>query len=159
MYEIRYGLECEKLATAELLSSMINPTAPCAYCFSYIGGWNREIRGSLEFFDCDRLDLSGVGNHLIKEANPHVYCVIRGKMANHQKTKVSEVASRDVKLLMDMLHWYVNESSIKGLFNITLPTECPTPIVMKDMDSLNRTDDKGYFWDYSKLAPALVGAG
>ena len=71
-------------------------------------------------------------------------------MADHQKTKVSEVASRDVKLLMDMLHWYANESSIKGLLNITLPTECPTPIVTKDMDSLNRTDDKGYFWDYSE---------
>ena len=60
------------------------------------------------------------------------------------------MASRYVKLLMDMFYWYANESSIKGLFNITLPTECSTLIVMKDMDSLNRTDDKGYFWDYSE---------
>ena len=64
MYELRFGPECEKLATAELLYTMIDPRAPQAYCFSYIGGWNRRIMGSLEFFDNDWLQVNGVGTEL-----------------------------------------------------------------------------------------------
>ena len=148
MYEMRFGPECEELATAELLYTMIDPKAPQAYCFSYIGGWNRRIMGSLEFFDSNWLHINGVGTELSNStAKSHIYCVIRGRMTEEQKEKVQEVAALDAKELMDTLHFYANKSSVRGLLNITLPTECPSPIIIEDKESWYLTDIECFEFD------------
>ena len=148
MYEMRFGPGCEELATAELLYSMIDPRTPQAYCFSYIGGWNRRIMGSLEFFDNEWFHINGVGTELSNStAKSHIYCVIRGRMTKEQKEKVQEVAALDAKELMDTLHWYVNKSSVRGLLNITLPTEWPSPIIIEDKESWYLTDIEGFEFD------------
>ena len=145
MYELRFGPECKKLATAELLYTMIDPRAPQAYCFSYIGGWNRRIMGSLEFFDNDCLHVNRVVTELSNStAKSHVYCVIRGRMTKEQNEKVQEVAALDAKELTDTLHWFANKSSVRGLFNVTLPTELPSLIIIDDNESWYLTDIEGF---------------
>ena len=101
--------------------------------------------GSLEFFDNDWLHVNGVGTELSNStAKSHIYCVIRGRMTKEQKEKVQEVAAYDAKELMDTLHWFANKSSVKGLFNVTLPTELPSPIIIEDKESWYLTDIEGF---------------
>ena len=45
---------------------------------------------------------------------------------------------------MDTLHWFANESSVRGLFNVTLPTELPSPIIIEDKESWYLTDIEGF---------------
>ena len=65
-------------------------------------------------------------------------------MTKEQKEKVQEVAAIDAKGLMDTLHWFANKSSVRGLLNITLPTECPSPIIIEDKESWYLTDIEGF---------------
>ena len=101
--------------------------------------------GILEFFDNDWLQVNGVGTELSNStAKSHIYCVIRGRMTKEQKEKVQEIAALDAKELMDTLHWFANESSVRGLFNVTLPTELPSPIIIEDKESWYLTDIEGF---------------
>ena len=126
----------------DILCSFLNPTRPWAYCFAYIAGQQKSIRGHFTFFETDLSHVGGVGNYLINSgANPLVYCVICGRMTKKQKEKVRTLATLDTQLLMDLLHWYITESGHPGFKNCTVPTECPTPVVIEDKETLNNTDD------------------
>ena len=126
----------------DILCSFLNPTRPWAYCFAYMAGQQKSIRGHFTFFETDLSHVGGVGNYLINSgANPLIYCVMCGRMTKKQKEKVRTLATLDTQLLMDLLHWYITESGHPGFKNCTVPTECPTPVVIEDKETVNNTDD------------------
>ncbi len=70
----------------------------------------------------------------------HIYCVLCGRMAPDQKKMVRECSTLDTQLFIDIMTWFVQNSGHSGFKYISVPEECPQPLLVEDRDANNNTD-------------------
>ncbi len=88
----------------------------------------------------DQKKNSGVINQLNKSGfGEHIYCVLCGRMTPDQKKMVRERSTLDTQLFIDIMTWFVQNSGHSGLKNISVPEECPQPLLVEDRDANNNT--------------------
>ena len=74
------------------------------------------------------------------KANPHIYCVLCGRMTPKQKDIARQRASLDTKKLLTLLTWFATESGHAGFEGVSPPAECPVPTVLEEPDNQHNTD-------------------
>ncbi|EJK75484.1 hypothetical protein THAOC_02790, partial [Thalassiosira oceanica] len=131
--------------TSDVLCAILSPKRPFAFCISYFGGAHKSVRGHVTFFETD---LSHVGEaaSLFNRpgANPHIYCVLCGRMTKDQKELARKKAALDTEKLMALLTWYKEKSGHPAYANIVLPTtEFAAPTVIEDPENEHNTDKSG----------------
>ena len=81
----------------------------------------------------NQLNQSGIGDH--------IYCVLCGRMTPDQKQIVRKRSRIDTELYIDILTWFVKEYGHSAFLNISIPEDCPQPLLVKDNPTKNNTDD------------------
>jgi len=62
-------------------------------------------------------------------------------MTPDQKQIVRKRSRIDTELYNDIFTWFVKESGHPGYLNISIPEECPQPLLVEDNPTKNNTDD------------------
>jgi len=62
-------------------------------------------------------------------------------MTPDQKQIVRKRSIIDTQLYIDILTWFVKESSHPGYLNISIPQDCPQPLLVEDNPTKNNNDD------------------
>ncbi len=89
----------------------------------------------------DQNRLGAVINHLNQAGiGEHINCVLCGRMTLDQKQIVRRRAVVDTQLFIDILTRFVKESGHPGFQNISVPEECPKPLLVEDQERSNNTD-------------------
>ena len=63
-------------------------------------------------------------------------------MTPDQKLIVRKRSRIDTELYNDIFTWFVKESGHPGYLNISIPEECPQPLLVEDNPTKNNTDDQ-----------------
>ena len=71
----------------------------------------------------------------------HIDCVLCGRMTPDQKQIVHKRSQIDTELYIDILTWFVKESGHSEFLNISIPEDCPQPLLVKDNPTKNNTDN------------------
>ena len=133
---------CEEDLT-DILCSFLSPTRAYGYVFAYSGGAHKSIKGHFSFYELDIEKIGGGMNYFhTTGANPHVYCVLCGRMTPKQKELARARASLDTKMLTTLLTWFALESGHPGYENIRPPSECPSPTIIEDPSTDHNTDEE-----------------
>jgi hypothetical protein len=83
----------------------------------------------------DQNKIGGVINQLNKSGfGEHIYCVLCGRMTPDQKKMVRERSTLDTQLFIDIMTWFVQNSGHSRFKNISVPEECPQPLLVEDRD-------------------------
>ena len=64
-----------------------------------------------------------------------------GRMTPDQKQIVRKRSRIDPGLYIDLLTWFVKESGHSGFLNISIPEDCPQPLLVENNPTKNNTDD------------------
>jgi hypothetical protein len=89
----------------------------------------------------DQNKIGGVISQLNKSGfGEHIYCALCGRMTPDQKKMVGEHSTLDTQLFIDIMTWFVQNSGHSGFKNISVPEECPQPLLVEDRDANNNTD-------------------
>ena len=146
--------------TSDVLCAILSPARHFACCISYYGGAHKSLRGHVTFFETD---LSHVGEAALlfnrPGANPHIYCVLCGRMTKEQKDLARKKAALDTEHLLALLNWYKKESKHPAYANFELPTEpteFPSPTIIEDPENEHNTDKSGE-GDVAKVENTYVG--
>ncbi len=61
-------------------------------------------------------------------------------MTPDQKRIVREWSTLDTGLFIDIMTWFVQKSGHSGFKDISIPEECPQPLLVEDRETNNNTD-------------------
>ena len=75
-------------------------------------------------------------------ANPQIYAVLCGRMTLKQKEIARQKAEIDTRVLTALLTWFIEQSGHPAYKDLTVPAECPKPIIIRDPDTANNTDNE-----------------
>ncbi len=126
----------------DILKAMVAPLRPYGCVFAYSGGAQKSLRGNYQFFEMDQNRVGGVMNQLNQAGmGEHIYCVLCGRMTPDQKQIVRKRSRIDPGLYIDLLTWFVKESGHSGFLNISIPEDCPQPLLVENNPTKNNTDD------------------
>ncbi len=90
----------------------------------------------------DQSCLGGVINQLNQAGiGENIYCVLCRRMTPDQKQTFCKRLKMDTKLFIDVLTWFVKASGHPGYTNISIPEDCPQPLLVKDPKARNNTND------------------
>jgi hypothetical protein len=125
----------------DLLKAMIAPVRPYGSIFSYTGKAQKSLRGNYQLFEMDQNRIGGVINQLNQSGiGEHIYCVLCGRMTPDQKRIVREPSTLDTGLFIDIMTWFVQKSGHPGFKKISIPEECPQPLLVEYRETNNNTD-------------------
>ncbi len=127
----------------DTLKAMVAPLRPygCIFAYSDSGGAQESLRGNYQFFEMDQNRLGGVMNQLNQAGiGEHIYCVLCGRMTPDKKQIVYKRSRVDTQLYIDILPWFVEESGHPGYLNSSIPEDCPQPLLVEDIPTINNTD-------------------
>ncbi len=89
----------------------------------------------------DQNRIGGVINQLNKLGNgEHIYCVLCDRMTPDQKRIVRERSTLDTGLFIDIMTGFVQKSGHPGFKDISIPEECPQPLLVEDRETNDNTD-------------------
>ena len=71
-----------------------------------------------------------------------IYAVLCGHITLKQKEIARQRAEIDTKVLTALLTWFIKQSGHPAYKDLTVPAECPEPIIVQDPDTTNNTDDE-----------------
>jgi hypothetical protein len=63
------------------------------------------------------------------------------KMTPNQKQIVQKRSKVDTQLFIDVITWFIQESGHPGYNKISIPKDCPQPLLVEDPETRNNTDD------------------
>jgi len=127
----------------DIVCSFLSPVRAFGYVFAYTAGAHKSIRGHYSFYEVDQTHVGSVMNYFQNTgANPHIYCVLCGRMTPKQKEIVKQKVSLDTQLLIKLLTWFSTQSGHPGYKNIVPPSKCPVPTVIEDPASSHNTDEE-----------------
>ena len=96
----------------DLICPAISPVKPVGYDHIHTAGSQKSIKGHCLLLSVDQ---SHVGEALSKYQNitacKNIYVVLCGTMTSAQKSIVKRQAEMDAYLFMDLLTWFIKESS------------------------------------------------
>jgi hypothetical protein len=93
------------------------------------------------FFEMDHNRLGGVMNQLNQQGiDEYIYCVLCGRMTPDQKQIVRKRSKVDAQLFIDVMTWFIQESGHPGFNKMSIPEDCPQPLLIKDFETRNNTD-------------------
>ncbi len=126
----------------DTLKAMVVPLRQYGCVFAYSGGAQKSLRGNYQFFEMDQNRVRGVMNQLNQIGiGEHIYCVLCSRMIPDQNQIVCQRSRIDTQLYIDILKWFVRESGHPGYLNISIPEECPQPLLVEDDPTKNKTDN------------------
>jgi hypothetical protein len=126
----------------DILKAMSAPVRPYGAVFAFFGGAQQSIRGNYQYFEMDQNRLGGVMNQLNEaDLGEHIYCVLCGRMTPNQKQIVRKRSKVDTQLFIDVITWFIQESGHPGYNKISIPKDCPQPLLVEDPETRNNTDD------------------
>jgi hypothetical protein len=126
----------------DILKAMSAPVRPYGAVFAFFGGAQQSIRGNYQYFEMDQNRLGGVMNQLNEaDFGEHIYCVLCGRMTPNQKQIVRKRSKVDTQLFIDVITWFIQESGHPGYTKISVPKDCPQPLLVEDPETRNNTDD------------------
>jgi hypothetical protein len=70
----------------------------------------------------------------------NIYCVFCGRMTPDQNIIVSKRSKVNTQLFIDIMTWFVQESSHPGFKDIPIPEKCLQPLLTEDEETKNNTD-------------------
>jgi hypothetical protein len=121
---------------------MSAPVRPYGAVFAFFGGAQQSIRGNYQYFEMDQNRLGGVMNQLNEaDLGEHMYCVLCGRMIPNQKQIVRKRSKVDTQLFIDVITWFIQESGHPGYYKISVPKDCPQPLLVEGPETRNNTDD------------------
>ncbi len=126
----------------DLVKAILAPIQPYGSVFSFSRGTQKSIRGNYQLFEMDQNRLRGVINHLNKAGiGEQIYCVLCGRMTPVQKQIVHRRSKVNTQLCIDILTWFIQQSGHPGYKNTAIPDNCHQPLLVKDCESTNNTDE------------------
>ena len=104
-YAIGSTPDCiSKLTDFEL--SYLCPVKTFGYCFSYIGGKQKQLSGYLSYYKVSPASIATSAAHLSAlNLNDNVVVVLSGKMTPKQRDRAIEKSTLRVRLVMDAIKW------------------------------------------------------
>ena len=132
----------EEYELTDLVKAMAAPIRPYGCVFAFAGGAQKSLRGNYQFFEMDQNRPGGVMNQLNQQGiGEHIYCVLCGRMTPDQKQLVRTRAKVDTQLFIDVITWFIQESGHPGYYKVSVPKDCPQPLLVEDPETRNNTDD------------------
>ncbi len=64
-----------------------------------------------------------------------------GKNDSQSKANSSKEVKVDTQLFIDVITWFIQESGHPGYNKISIPKDCPQPLLVEDPETRNNTDD------------------
>ena len=93
-----------KLTDFEL--SYLCPVKTFGYCFTYIGGKQKQLSGYLSYYKVSPASIATSAAHLSAlHLNDNVVVVLSGKMTTKQRDRAIEKSTLRVRLVMDAIKW------------------------------------------------------
>ncbi|KAL7493250.1 hypothetical protein ACHAWT_002306 [Skeletonema menzelii] len=127
---------------SDLMCAAISTQRSLGYVFAFTGGAHQSVMGNFTFFETDQNHMGSVINHYRSTgANDHLLCVLCGRFTKSQRRIAREKASLDTKLYIDLMTWYIKESTHPAYQGLTPPENCPVPQIIEDPETDNNTDE------------------
>ena len=111
------------------------------YVFAFTGGAHKSVAGNFTFFETDQQHMGSVVNQYRSTgANDHLLCVMCGRFTPEQRQIARRQAVLDTNLYINLMTWYIKESTHPAYEGLTPPEECPAPQIIEDAVTDNNTD-------------------
>jgi len=109
------------LALSDIELALITPVKTHGYCFSYTGGKQKQLKGSLSYYKV-KIDsiVRAVAHFEAVGLNEHVVVVLYGQMTSEQKTKAQNKNQIDTGKVLTAVRWLLANNAQWRQSNINL---------------------------------------
>ena len=99
------------LELTEVELAMVTPVKTYGYCFSYTGGQNKQLKGSLSYYKVEMESIACAAAHFdVLKMHENVVIVLHGKMTVQQKIIARKKNKVRVKKILSAVHWLINNN-------------------------------------------------
>ena len=99
----------KELTEVEL--AMLTPVKTFGYCFSYTGGQNKQLQGSLSYFKVEIESIVRAAMHLdVLEMHKNIVVILHGKMTPQQKRTARQKSKVRVEKFLNALTWLIHNN-------------------------------------------------
>lgn len=94
------------LELTEVELAMVTPVKTYGYCFSYTGGQNKQLKGSLSYYKVEMESIARAAAHFdVLKMHENVVVVLHGKMTTQQKIIAKRKNKVRVKKILSAVQW------------------------------------------------------
>ena len=127
----------------DILRAMLAPTRAYGYTFSYFAGAQQSIQGHYIFYEVDQTHMGSVLNDIQNTgASPHIHIVLGGRYTPTQKRMIEKKREVNTTLYTNLMTWFIQESGHPGYDLVTVPAECPKPVLVREETEKQNTVDE-----------------
>lgn len=116
---------------SEVMRALISPVRPYGYVFAYTAGHHQKIEGHYQFYEMDH-EMMNASMNTIAQTQPNMFVMLCGAMTTDQKRIIKNRVNINTQKYLDIMHWLITNSKKSSMNTLTLPTDCPTPMIFED---------------------------
>ena len=136
----KHTIDVEENVT-DVTKALIAPIRTHGYVMAFTGGAHKSIQGHYQFFETDATTISGSLNHIQHtHKKQHVYCMMSGRLTPNQRRRINEECKVDLNTYKELTKWFIERSGHPGFQQMTIPEECPQPVIIQDEQTTNNTE-------------------
>jgi hypothetical protein len=133
------------LELSEVELAMLTPVKTYGYCFSYTGGIQKQLKGSLSYYKVDMNSIARAAMHFdVLGLNNNIVVMFYGKMTQSQSARARERSKVRTNIVLLALQWLIsnNEEWIQKGIDLDLIREnLRNPLVLDNSMEVDGSDD------------------
>jgi hypothetical protein len=99
------------LDLTEIELAMLTPVKTYGYCFTFTGGIQKQLKGSLSYYKVDMDSMARAAMHLdVLGLNNHIVIMLYGKMTHEQNAKARERSKIRTNYVLTALRWLIRHN-------------------------------------------------